>query len=65
MRLDGLALLQWLAIAYLLFKVYHLEKLVRGGSPRGPRPLGDAMPLLKENIEPGPFAKGNRQHEKE
>lgn len=57
-RMDPITLVMIVAIAYLLYKVNQLDRLVRGrGKGPGPRPTGQPFPILKENIEPGPFAR--------
>lgn len=48
------------ALVYLVYKVNRLERLLEEGRPHrqsGSRGKGKVVPLLKENIEPGPFRK--------
>jgi len=56
-----LVLLQFFAVLYLIYRVHRLEQLV-SGRMRAPRPnhrggrSGKVVPLLKEDIPPGPFS---------
>lgn len=54
------------AVLYLIYKVNRLERLLEGRSSarRAPARSGDGkvIPILKDQIEPGPFKKGNEQH---
>lgn len=61
MRFDLISTLLILAVIFLWWKVQRLEAMVQGRrGPRGSRRPGDPIPLLKDDIEPGPFARGNR-----
>lgn len=56
-----LVLLLFVAVLYLIYRVHRLEQLLSGRMPmprlnrRGGRP-GKVVPLLREDIPPGPFA---------
>ncbi|MBP2018170.1 hypothetical protein J2Z79_001569 [Symbiobacterium terraclitae] len=58
--LQVLVLLQLAAVLYLIYRVHRLEQSL-GGRARGSRRSdpgsgsGKVVPLLKDNIPPGPF----------
>jgi hypothetical protein len=51
-----------LAVGYLTYRVHRLERaLLQRGRVRRSTGDGKVVPLLKENIEPGPFKQGNER----
>lgn len=60
---QALTVLLLTAVAYLIYKVHRLERLLDEGRTRRRASLegdGKVIPILKENIEPGPFKGGRR-----
>ncbi len=55
------------AVAYLIYKVHRLERMLEGGRVRRRAPEGDGkvIPILKDRIEPGPFKPGSRPKDPE
>jgi hypothetical protein len=55
------------AVGFLIYKVNRLERMVESGARvRRQKPaVGDSklIPILKDEIEPGPFAQGNRRQQ--
>ncbi|HEY3368793.1 MAG TPA: hypothetical protein VGK74_27365 [Symbiobacteriaceae bacterium] len=64
-----LSVLLLVGMAYLIYRVDRLEKQVRGRSRRASVRVGPngekIIPILKDDIEPGPFADGNRHDQPE
>ncbi|OTA41133.1 MAG: hypothetical protein A6D92_09670 [Symbiobacterium thermophilum] len=60
-----LLLLQFAALLYLIYRVHRLEQLVNGRIRTTPRLTqrsgrsGKVVPLLRDDIPPGPFSSGN------
>ncbi|HYG60268.1 MAG TPA: hypothetical protein VD902_19540 [Symbiobacteriaceae bacterium] len=57
-----------MAVVYLLYKVNRLERRLEGrrsGIRTVSMPGGQkVVPILKENIEPGPFKNGNKEKDR-
>lgn len=59
MNISPIDVLLLLGVGYLIFKVNKLERMLDGGARRRtirvPGGDGKVIPILKEQIEPGPF----------
>lgn len=61
MNISPIEVLMLLGLGYLMYKVNKLERMLDGGASRR-KPVrapssgdGKVIPILKEQIEPGPF----------
>lgn len=59
MKISPIEVLMLLGLGYLMYKVNKLERMLDGGARRRtirvPQGDGKVIPILKEQIEPGPF----------
>ncbi|MDF2631230.1 MAG: hypothetical protein K0R39_5061 [Symbiobacteriaceae bacterium] len=61
MNISPIEVLLLLGLLYLMYKVNKLERMLEGGAAKrrpvrvAPQGDGKVIPILKEQIEPGPF----------
>lgn len=64
MRIDPISIVLILAVVFLWWKVQRLEGMLQNSNRRNLRVARrprDPIPLLTDDIEPGPFARGDRK----